>query len=57
MSNADYTLYPTMCCPQCHVEQVDYDGFGILFCDECGYCTHAAQTGGKCDLCGKEMKA
>jgi ribosomal protein L37AE/L43A len=48
---------PTMICPQCHIETIDYDGFGVLHCDNCGYCTHAAQSGDplKCDVCGEVM--
>lgn len=43
---------PTAQCPNCKVMHVDYDGFGVLYCDACGYCKHPSVTGAKCDLCG-----
>jgi ribosomal protein S27E len=48
--NDDHTMVE---CPDCGDEQADYDGFGVLHCFKCGFCTHAAITGGVCDLCGK----
>lgn len=47
---------PKMNCPQCGKEYDDGDGFGVLYCPECGYCIHASVTDGKCDYCGKEEK-
>jgi hypothetical protein len=41
-------------CPQCHVEHEDLDGFGVLYCLDCGYCTHASIDGNRCNLCGEE---
>ena len=45
--------YPTMACPMCGAEAPDLDGFGVLACAECGYCTHASVTGDICGLCGR----
>jgi hypothetical protein len=46
-------------CPQCGEGQQDLDGFGVLHCERCGYCTHASQhgdgTGFICDICGKRI--
>ena len=39
-------------CPKCDAEQIDEDGFGVLYCGACGYCTHASVDGGVCSLCG-----
>ncbi len=44
---------PTAACPKCGAEQEDHDGFGVLRCEKCGYCTHASIDGGKCGLCGE----
>jgi len=27
-------------CPKCGAEQLDLDGFGLVACPECGFCTH-----------------
>ena len=47
-----------MSCPKCGAEQEDCDGFGVLYCQNCKYCTHSSQDGdGKgnweCGLCGR----
>lgn len=47
---------PTITCPICKCEEYDLDGFGVLRCEACGYCTHASVTDGVCDLCGKEQR-
>lgn len=39
-------------CPKCGKSQVDNDGFGVLDCEECGYCAHPSRTDGVCDICG-----
>jgi hypothetical protein len=39
-------------CPVCAVEQQDLDGFGVLHCFACGYCSHPSRDGGVCGLCG-----
>lgn len=44
-----------MACPQCGAEQEDFDGFGVLACSACGYCTHPSRTGDICGLCGKRV--
>lgn len=41
-------------CPKCGKEYDDGDGFGVIYCHECGYCVHASYTDGKCDYCGKD---
>jgi ribosomal protein L37AE/L43A len=50
--------YPMTGCPRCGRLTVDMDGFGVLHCIACGYCTHASQSGDeaglfRCDFCGK----
>lgn len=42
-------------CPKCGAEQEDFDGFGVLYCEKCGYCTHASVDGNVCGLCKKTM--
>lgn len=48
---------PTMECPRCGVEMVDYDGFGVmahLGAGGCGYCRHASRSDGVCGYCGDD---
>lgn len=40
-------------CPKCGEWVDDWDGFGVLFHEACGYCAHSSVTGGVCELCGK----
>lgn len=46
-------------CPVCGVEQEDWDGFGVLVCDACGFCAHPSSSGTElpgvyqCDTCGR----
>jgi hypothetical protein len=40
-----------MMCPQCHTLIDDFDGFGVLAHDACGYCSHPSLTGGVCEIC------
>lgn len=54
MSDSDED-YPRVECPKCGVEQTDMDGFGVLYCDACGYCKHPSYTGDKCDICGAQF--
>lgn len=44
---------PTAQCPSCKAMHVDYDGFGVLWCEHCGYCAHPSITAGVCDLCSR----
>ena len=44
---------PTAECRKCHAEQPDLDGFGVLYCEACGYCMHPTCSEGKCELCGR----
>lgn len=54
---------PVMGCPSCDRLFFDFDGCGVLWCDEatggCGHCTHASCSGGnydfplQCDICGE----
>jgi hypothetical protein len=44
--------WPQVPCPKCHALQEDRDGFGVLHCAACGYCSHPSRTGGVCGLCG-----
>jgi Zn finger protein HypA/HybF involved in hydrogenase expression len=46
---------PTMTCPKCGKESEDLDGFGVLHCEACGYCTHDAIDGDRCSLCGLDF--
>jgi hypothetical protein len=39
-------------CPKCHALQEDWDGFGVLYCPNCKFCTHSCINGGVCGLCG-----
>lgn len=48
-------LVVTAECPKCHVEHEDLDGFGVLYCPDCGYCTHASIDGDRCNLCGESV--
>lgn len=42
-----------MNCPKCGRRQEDLDGFGVLYCRHCGYCTHASVDGDVCGFCKK----
>jgi hypothetical protein len=42
-------------CPKCGAEQEDLDGFGVVFCPACGYCTHPSRDNDICGLCGKRV--
>lgn len=42
-------------CPCCGVEHEDMDGFGVLTCEMCGYCSHPSVTGGRCDSCDRPV--
>lgn len=44
-------------CPKCGIKQEDFDGFGVLYCEACGYCTHASVNGTVCTLCGNTVHA
>lgn len=44
---------PTAICPRCGAELPDYDWFGVIYHEDCGYCMHATRTGGVCDFCGE----
>lgn len=43
-------------CPKCGAEEEDFDGFGFLYCEACGYCTHASIDGDVCGLCSKTLQ-
>jgi rubrerythrin len=42
-------------CPACGTEQEDFDGFGVVHCEACGYCQHISTTDGVCDICDREV--
>lgn len=46
---------PTVRCPRCGIEQDNQDGFGVLHCANCGYCTHPSSANGVCDLCAERI--
>lgn len=46
-------LSPMVPCPGCGAEYEDFDGFGVLHCNLCGYCAHPSISDGVCDYCGK----
>lgn len=49
---------PNAQCPKCGALQEDYDGFGVLYCDSCGYCKHPTQQGdGTCSICGEWVRS
>lgn len=39
-------------CPKCGAEHKDYDGFGVLYCEACHWCSHPDRYGGVCQICG-----
>lgn len=43
---------PQSQCPQCGTWQDDYDGVGVVYCENCLYCSHPSWTGDQCDVCG-----
>jgi hypothetical protein len=51
----DIDEMPKTQCPKCREWVDDFDGFGVLIHDECGYCCHpsASKKDGnwKCDHC------
>jgi len=47
---------PMMECPICGAEYEDHDGFGVVYCEACGYCQHISATGNICDLCGNNLE-
>lgn len=47
----DYDDIPLATCPECRAQQRDDDGFGVLYCGNCGYCAHPSLTDGVCELC------
>lgn len=48
---------PQTQCPKCRKWQDDYDGFGVLKCEHCDYCSHPSSTLRygiwQCGLCGQ----
>jgi hypothetical protein len=47
---------PMMTCPSCGKEYEDFDGFGVLYCFDCNYCTHGSVTDGICGFCGERIE-
>lgn len=43
---------PKAVCPKCGAEQNDFDGFGIVYCPACKFCTHPSRDGDVCGICG-----
>lgn len=48
---------PVVVCPRCGAKQRDADGFGVLFCAACNYCSHASVDGDTRNLCGLVVRA
>ncbi len=46
---------PESICPRCKAPQDDPDGFGVLGCDKCDFCTHPSASGGVCDVCHRSL--
>jgi len=51
---------PEAICPRCGQPQPDLDGFGVVKCDHCDYCSHASATLDDanrliCNLCNKVL--
>jgi len=50
---------PEVACPKCGELQQDFDGFGVVFCESCGYCVHPSWSFNEsrkrfaCEVCGK----
>ena len=42
-------------CPKCEALVEDLDGFGVLFHDGCGYCSHPDVYDGACRACGAAL--
>jgi len=38
-------------CPSCDGEVFDFDGFGVLAHEDCGWCSHPAIDDGQCGIC------
>jgi len=44
-------------CPKCRKRMLDYDGFGCVRHEECGYCAHGSvDDGGRCRICGELLE-
>jgi len=43
---------PKTQCPRCGAWVEDFDGFGVLAHEACGYCSHPSGYGGVCQICG-----
>ena len=43
---------PISYCPRCDKGQPDMDGFGVVYCAQCGFCEHVSYTADICDTCG-----
>jgi len=50
-------VYPLVACPHCGRSHMDKDGFGVLICEACGWCSHVSISGDVCGLCGKTVEA
>lgn len=44
-------------CPKCGAWVDDWDGFGVLRHEACGWCAHPSRTGDVCDICGHSLRA
>lgn len=42
-------------CPKCGEWIEDFDGFGVLRHEKCGYCAHPSRDGGVCTICGDDQ--
>lgn len=52
---AEWDDIPESLCPKCLMWQADLDGFGVLKCIHCDYCSHPSATKlsglWRCDVC------
>jgi hypothetical protein len=55
--DARHDVAPETECPKCGYWQPDYDGFGVMLCVKCAWCSHASIVGDECQLCGLAVEA
>ena len=55
------TELPVTVCPNCSRKALDYDGFGLIHCQRCDWCSHPTRSYKDglwiCDICGQASAA